>query len=81
MTLNSVKECAVAIRDRYHNGSKEEKGKILDEFVKITGYHRKAATRLLLKMPKAPGVHRGRPSQFKALVTPLVISGKLPTSA
>jgi hypothetical protein len=71
MTLKSVKEYAAAIRDRYHQGSKGDKSKILDEFVKVTGYHRKAATRLLLKMPKASSVHRGRPSQFKALVTPL----------
>jgi hypothetical protein len=49
MTLSSVKEYVAAIRGRYQTGNKEEKGKILDEFVKVTGYHRKAATRLLLK--------------------------------
>jgi hypothetical protein len=43
-----------AIRQRYQMTNKQEKGKILDEFVKVTGYHRKAAIRLLCKMPQ-PG--------------------------
>jgi len=71
MTLKSVKEYVAAIRGRYHKADKKEKGKILDEFVKVTGYHRKAATRLMLKIPILSSGHRGRPSQFKALVTPL----------
>ncbi len=32
---------------RYREGSMSEKGKILDEFTKVTGYHRKHAIRLL----------------------------------
>lgn len=32
---------------RYRKASKEEKGRILDEFVKTTGYHRKHATAVL----------------------------------
>ena len=35
-----------AIRERYRAGTKDEKLRILDEFVAITGYHRKHAIRL-----------------------------------
>ena len=34
MTLNSIKEYAEAIRSRYRKANKEQKGKILDEFIK-----------------------------------------------
>jgi hypothetical protein len=37
-----------AIRERYHSGGKNEKRRILDEFVAVTGYHRKHAIRLLM---------------------------------
>lgn len=61
MTLKSIKEYAAAIKDRYNRPTREEKGKILDEFEKVTGYHRKAVIRLLLKIHKPAGKHRGRP--------------------
>ena len=47
MTRVSIQEYADAIRQRYRAGNKKEKGKILDEFTKVTGLHRKAAIRLL----------------------------------
>ncbi len=48
MTRGSVKEYAAAIRDRYRSANKVRKGKMLDEFIRVTGYHRKAAIRMLL---------------------------------
>jgi hypothetical protein len=50
---------------RYLQASKEDKGKILDEFTKVTGYHRKIAIRLLHRTNK-PGSNkkRGRPQQY-----------------
>jgi hypothetical protein len=47
VTRKSINEYSKAIRERYLKGTKEEKGKILDEFTKVTGIHRKAAIRLL----------------------------------
>jgi hypothetical protein len=47
VTRQSIREYARAIRDRYRQSNKEGKTKILDEFTKITGLHRKAAIRLL----------------------------------
>jgi hypothetical protein len=73
MTLSSVKEYAAAIRDRYRKADKEAKGKILDEFVKVTGYHRKAAIRLLCKPTSLPGRRRGRPPQYKSVLEPLKV--------
>ena len=36
-----------AIHARYHQAARAEKGRILDEFCQVTGYHRKSALRLL----------------------------------
>ncbi len=71
MTKGLVREYAAAIRDRYHRASKLEKKKILDEFVKVTGYHRKAAIRLLLKEPKLKDKTPGRPSSYHEVIEPL----------
>jgi len=73
MTLNSVKEYVAAIRDRYQKANKKEKGLILDEFVKVTGYHRKAATRLLGKFNKPASKHRGRQPKYQAVLTLLKV--------
>ncbi len=35
-----------AVRERYRAGTKEEKVRILDEMVAVTGYHRKHVIRL-----------------------------------
>lgn len=40
-------ELVQAVSGRYRTGSADEKGRILDEFVALTGYHRKHAIRLL----------------------------------
>jgi hypothetical protein len=71
MTRGSVKEYAAAIRDRYRSANKLKKGKMLDEFIKVTGYHRKAAIRMLLKVQRQHLGRRGRPSLYKAVFEPL----------
>ena len=40
-------ELVATIRDRYQQASKKDKGRILDEFIAITGHHRKHGIRLL----------------------------------
>jgi len=49
------------VRYRYFKATKKEKGRILDEFIRVSGYHRKAAIRLLHRsgLP-AKGKRRGR---------------------
>jgi len=48
-----------AVRWRYLQSSKRDKGKILDEFTKVTGYHRKAAIRLLHQVNKPRANKKG----------------------
>ena len=65
MTRQSIREYARAIRDRYWQNSKAGKTKILDEFTKTTGLHRKAAIRLLNKeTSKHSSKKRGRPRKY-----------------
>ena len=40
-------ELVAAVADRYARGDRGERGRILDEFAAVTGYHRKHAMRLL----------------------------------
>lgn len=44
-------ELTETIKERYQEASKKDKAKILDEFCTNTGYHRKAAIRLINKPP------------------------------
>ena len=69
MTRGSIQEYTEAIRERYLWVSKKEKGKILDEFTRVTGCHRKAAIRLFrhCNQPKV-NKRRGRPRQYGAAV-------------
>ena len=62
VTRKSIREYALAVKDRYRKGDKEGKTKILDEFTKTTGLHRKAVIRLLNKETSAHSSEkRGRP--------------------
>ena len=40
-------ELVAAVIERYSKGRRAEKGRILDEFVAVTGFHRKHAMRVL----------------------------------
>ena len=40
-------ELLATIRDRYRASSKKDKSRILDEFIAVTGHHRKHGIRLL----------------------------------
>ena len=61
MTRGGILEYIKAARDRYLKAKKKDKGKILDEFVQNSKYHRKAAIRLLHRdNSKRQGKKRGR---------------------
>ncbi len=59
-----------AIHARYRQATREDKGRILDEFCGTTGYHRKYALRLLNGPP--PGVERPRRRRRPAPYGPAV---------
>jgi hypothetical protein len=41
VTMATRDELVVAVQERYANGERREKTRILDEFVAVTGFHRK----------------------------------------
>lgn len=57
-------EVMQAIKDRYRSGTRIERSRILDEFVELTGYHRKHAIRLLAREPRIRKSRRGRPPTY-----------------
>jgi Integrase core domain len=70
VTRESIREYAAAQRERYRCATRAEKGRILDEVVAVTGYHRKAAIRLLRRAPRPPTARprAGRPRVYDAAV-------------
>jgi hypothetical protein len=71
VTRRSIEEYAQALRPRYENGTKEQKGLMLDEFTQVTGLHRKAAIRLLRKPENRVSRRPGRKREYMDLVEPL----------
>jgi hypothetical protein len=51
--LSTRREVTAAIRQRYQAANRAGKKLILDEFTKVTGYHRKHAIRALTTQPGA----------------------------
>ncbi len=69
MTRVGIQEYTEAVRWRYLQSSKKDKGKILDELTKVTGYHRKATIRLLHRVNQpGTGRKRGRTRQYGVAV-------------
>jgi retron-type reverse transcriptase len=60
ISTQTRRELVNAIRDRYQAGSSADKGRILDEFVKLTGYHRKHAIRVLGSSSSEPSLRSPR---------------------
>lgn len=69
MTQASIAELVESWRPRYLKASRKEKTLILNEFVALTGYHRKSAIRLLQngRKPKHPD-RRGKPRIYTPVV-------------
>ena len=68
MTRTSLREYAAVQRERYQQAkSRDDKRRLLDEIVAVTGMHRKAAIRLLRRTPAAaPSARPGRPRRYGA---------------
>lgn len=64
MSPRSIAEYASALRTRYFQASRPEKARLLNEFCRVTGYHRKSAIRLLHRQPSPKPTRRGRPRQY-----------------
>jgi hypothetical protein len=71
LTRTSIAEYAAALRPRYQQAARAERGRILSGFCQTTGYHRKAAIRLLKRAAvRSSAAKRGRPRAY----TPEVVA-------
>ena len=70
-------ELLATIRDRYRASSKREKSRILDEFIAVTGHHRKHGIRLLGQSSddgeQQPAVKKGRRIYDEAVRQALIV--------
>src|SRR5712692_9933749 len=69
MSPGSIREYATTLRPRYLAAARLDKERILTEFCRVTGYHRKSAIRLLRQPPRPSRPRRGRPRLYGPLVT------------
>src|ERR1700758_471776 len=68
-------ELVAAVADRYERGDRGERGRILDEFAAVTGYHRKHAMRLLRagQVNRRSGTRPGRRVYDQAVRDALIL--------
>ena len=72
MTERARREYAEALRTRYHQADKAGKGRILDEYCRVTRSHRKAAIRALGRAGRAPARPPGRPRRYGPTLLPIL---------
>ena len=76
MRRSSVKEYTETVTQHYTGASRTEKSRLLDEFTRVTGYHRKSAVRLLSgAKPTRPAKKRGRPPVYGPELTDALRGG------
>ena len=69
ISAGARQELVVAVAERYQTSTAAEKRRILDEFVALTGYHRKHAIRVLNGNSAQPSTRRGRRCVYDEAVT------------
>lgn len=73
MGPQSIREYTASLHPRYRAATRPEKTRLLDEFCKITGRHRKSAIRRLRQPPKPKRGHGGRPPRYGPELVALLI--------
>ncbi len=68
MSQSSKRELVQRLQPRYLKADRKEKTKILDEFVAVTGLHRKSAIRSLRRQSKSGKEYRGRKKKYTGSV-------------
>ena len=72
MTERTRREYAELLRPRYQVADKRERGRILDEYCRTTGCHRKAAIRRLRQTPRRARRAPGRPPRYGRELVPIL---------
>jgi hypothetical protein len=67
MSLKSKRELLEVVRPRYLKANKVEKQKMLDEFMSVTGYHRKHAIRVLKNKVQVQNHHKRKTKTYKTV--------------
>ncbi len=61
MSLSARQELTAALMARYQTANRDDKIRLLDEFIASTGYHRKYAISLLNRSPQQHSLHETSP--------------------
>jgi len=72
VTDRARQEYAEALQARYQQADKTGKGRILDEYCRVTHCHRKAAIRRLSHTPRRAARSRGRPRRYGSELLPVL---------
>ena len=64
MTPRSVHEYGAALWPEYRVATRAEKGRLLDQAERVTGYHRKSLIRVLARVERPPRRRTGRPPRY-----------------
>ena len=72
MTERGRREYAEALRPRYERADRRERGRMLDEYCRVTGCHRKAAIRALRRRRGGRRRSGGRPRRYGADLQPVL---------
>ncbi|WP_227749487.1 integrase catalytic domain-containing protein [Paraburkholderia atlantica] len=75
LSMTTRRELTEAVGERYRRSDRTEKRQILDEFIELTGYHRKHAIRVLCRVPQPqrakPGPQRRYDDEVRAALITL----------
>lgn len=73
ISMATRRELLSAVKERYRRENRKGKSRIIDEFVAVTGYHRKHALRLLNQSEKEPSERVGRRIYDEAVREALIL--------
>jgi hypothetical protein len=74
LSMTTRQELTEAVGERYRRSDRTEKREILDEFIELTGYHRKHAIRVLCREPQPPKARRGPQRRYDDEVNATLIT-------